>query len=65
MMNVTQMANRMPPTIVPKTSRFSQPMSRTNEIVSMLTAGVSVPRLLFPLISVGVLTACLSGVLNY
>jgi LPS export ABC transporter permease LptG len=40
-------------------------MSRTNEIVSMLTAGVSVPRLLFPLISVGVLTACLSGVLNY
>ena len=40
-------------------------MSRTNEIVSMLTAGVSVPRLLLPLIVVGVLTAIVSGALNY
>jgi len=40
-------------------------LSRTNEIVSMLTAGVSVPRLLAPLIGMGMLTAMLSGVLNY
>jgi LPS export ABC transporter permease LptG len=40
-------------------------MSRTNEIVSMMTAGVSVPRLLLPLIIMGVVTAALSGVLNY
>src|SRR2546429_6908754 len=32
-------------------------MSRANEIVSMLTAGVSLPRLLLPLIRVGVLPA--------
>ena len=40
-------------------------MSRTNEIVSMLTAGVSVPRLLLPLIVMGLLTAGVSGALNY
>jgi LPS export ABC transporter permease LptG len=40
-------------------------MSRTNEIVSMLTAGISVPRLLAPLIAMGALTAIVSGVLNY
>ncbi len=40
-------------------------MSRTNEIVSMLTAGVSVPRLLVPLIAMGILTAAVSGILNY
>src|SRR6476619_3790093 len=31
-------------------------MSRANEIVSMLTAGVSIPRVLMPLIVVGILT---------
>ena len=31
-------------------------MSRANEIVSMLTAGVSVPRLLLPLFVIGLLT---------
>ncbi|MEP6685225.1 MAG: LptF/LptG family permease [Verrucomicrobiota bacterium] len=40
-------------------------MSRSNEIVSMLTAGVSIPRLLFPLICIGVLTAIGSLALNY
>lgn len=40
-------------------------MSRANEIVSMLTAGVSVPRLLLPLIAVGLLTSAVSGALNY
>jgi lipopolysaccharide export system permease protein len=40
-------------------------MSRTNEIVSMLTAGVSIPRLLLPLILMGLLTTALCGVLNY
>ena len=40
-------------------------MSRSNEIVSMLTAGVSIPRLLFPLICMGVLTAIGSTALNY
>jgi len=40
-------------------------MSRTNEIVSMLTAGISVPRLLAPLIAIGALTATVSGALNY
>ncbi|HYY26679.1 MAG TPA: LptF/LptG family permease [Chthoniobacterales bacterium] len=40
-------------------------MSRRNEIVSMLSAGVSVPRVLFPLILLGlVLTAACTG-LNY
>ena len=32
-------------------------MSRTNEIVSMLTAGVSLPRVLLPLIFIGVITS--------
>lgn len=40
-------------------------MSRTNEIVSMLTAGISIPRLLLPLILMGLLTAGVSGALNY
>ncbi|MBA2743310.1 MAG: LptF/LptG family permease [Chthoniobacterales bacterium] len=40
-------------------------MSRTNEIVSMLTAGISIPRLLVPLIAMGLLTAAVSGALNY
>lgn len=40
-------------------------MSRTNEIVSMLTAGISIPRLLLPLIVIGLLTTALTGVLNY
>jgi LPS export ABC transporter permease LptG len=40
-------------------------MSRTNEVVSMLTAGISVPRLLAPLIAMGTLTAIVSGVLNF
>ena len=40
-------------------------MSRTNEIVSMLTAGVSIPRLILPLIGMGLITALVSGALNY
>lgn len=40
-------------------------MSRTNEIVSMLTAGVSIPRLLVPLFAVGLLTTGVTGALNY
>ncbi len=40
-------------------------MSRANEIVSMLTAGVSVPRVLVPLFVVGLLSATGSAVLNY
>ena len=40
-------------------------MSRTNEIVSMLTAGISIPRLILPLIVAGLLTAVVSGALNY
>ena len=40
-------------------------MSRTNEIVSMLTAGVSVPRVLVPLFVMGLLTVAISGALNY
>ncbi len=40
-------------------------MSRTNEIVSMLTAGVSIPRLLVPLMAMGLVTAAISGALNY
>lgn len=40
-------------------------MSRTNEIVSMLTAGVSVPRVILPLIVIGLLTAAASSALNY
>ena len=40
-------------------------MSRSNEIVSMLTAGVSLPRLAAPLLLVGLLTTGLSTALNY
>src|SRR6201993_1856632 len=40
-------------------------MSRANEIVSMLTAGVSIPRVLAPLIVVGLLTVAGSLALNY
>jgi lipopolysaccharide export system permease protein len=40
-------------------------MSRANEIVSMLTAGVSVPRFLLPLILLGLLTVAGSMALNY
>ncbi len=40
-------------------------MSRSNEIVSMLTAGVSIPRLLLPLIAVGLVTTAASTALNY
>src|SRR5437762_3931690 len=40
-------------------------MSRANEIVSMLTAGVSIPRVLLPLIIVGLLTVWASTALNY
>jgi LPS export ABC transporter permease LptG len=40
-------------------------MSRANEIVSMLTAGISVPRVLRPLMAVGLLTVAASTALNY
>src|ERR1700759_2491810 len=40
-------------------------MSRANEIVSMLTAGVSVPRVLLPLMVIGLLTVAGSFALNY
>jgi len=40
-------------------------MSRANEIVSMLTAGISLPRLLFPLLVIGVLTSAGAFALNY
>jgi lipopolysaccharide export system permease protein len=40
-------------------------MSRANEIVSMLTAGVSIPRVLTPLIAIGILTVAASFALNY
>jgi LPS export ABC transporter permease LptG len=40
-------------------------MSRANEIVSMLTAGVSLPRVLVPLIGIGLLTVAASMALNY
>lgn len=40
-------------------------MSRSNEIVSMLTAGVSLPRLAAPLLLAGLLTTAASTVLNY
>src|SRR5436853_5317387 len=40
-------------------------MSRANEIVSMLTAGVSIPRVLAPLIGMGLLTVAGSFALNY
>jgi lipopolysaccharide export system permease protein len=40
-------------------------MSRANEIVSMLTAGISVPRMLLPLMVLGLLTTGLVLALNY
>jgi lipopolysaccharide export system permease protein len=40
-------------------------MTRSNEIVSMLTAGVSLPRLAAPLLLAGLLTTVASTVLNY
>jgi lipopolysaccharide export system permease protein len=40
-------------------------MSRANEIVSMLTAGVSIPRVLTPLIAIGLITVAASLGLNY
>src|SRR5688572_2994735 len=40
-------------------------MSRSNEIVSMLTAGVSLPRILAPLLAAGLLTTGVSTFLNY
>jgi lipopolysaccharide export system permease protein len=40
-------------------------MSRANEIVSMLTAGVSVPRVLLPLIVIGLITVAATTALNY
>jgi lipopolysaccharide export system permease protein len=40
-------------------------MSRRNEIVSMLTAGVSVPRVLLPLILLGLLLTAACTLLNY
>ncbi len=40
-------------------------MSRANEIVSMLTAGISIPRVLLPLFIIGLLTVWASAALNY
>src|SRR2546423_7828642 len=40
-------------------------LSRSNEIVSMLTAGVSLPRILAPLLLIGLLTTAASAALNY
>ncbi len=40
-------------------------LSRSNEIVSMLTAGVSLPRILAPLLFIGLLTTATSTALNY
>jgi lipopolysaccharide export system permease protein len=40
-------------------------LSRSNEIVSMLTAGVSLPRVLAPLLIIGLLTTAASTFLNY
>ena len=40
-------------------------ISRANEIVSMLTAGVSLPRVLLPLIGIGLLTVAVTMALNY
>src|SRR5205814_3546026 len=41
------------------------PISRAHEIVSMLTAGVSIPRVLAPLIGMGLLSVAASFALNY
>jgi len=40
-------------------------MSRANEIVSMLTAGVSIPRVIWPLVVIGILTVAATMALNY
>jgi len=40
-------------------------MSRANEIVSMLTAGVSIPRVIRPLLAIGLLTVGATMALNY
>jgi lipopolysaccharide export system permease protein len=40
-------------------------LSRSNEIVSMLTSGVSLPRILAPLLVIGLLTTAGSTALNY
>jgi LPS export ABC transporter permease LptG len=40
-------------------------LSRSNEIVSMLTSGVSLPRVLAPLLAIGLLTTAASTALNY
>jgi LPS export ABC transporter permease LptG len=40
-------------------------LSRSNEIVSMLTSGVSLPRILAPLLIIGLLTTAASTALNY
>jgi lipopolysaccharide export system permease protein len=40
-------------------------LSRSNEIVSMLTAGVSLPRILRPLLIIALLTTAASTALNY
>src|SRR5437660_7880504 len=40
-------------------------MSRANEVVSMLTAGISLPRVLLPLIGMGLLTVAATMALNY
>jgi lipopolysaccharide export LptBFGC system permease protein LptF len=40
-------------------------MSRSNEIVSMLTAGVSVTRILLPLIVIGLITVAATMAMNY
>ena len=40
-------------------------MSRANEIVSMLTAGISVPRVILPLIFIGLITSLGMAALNY
>jgi LPS export ABC transporter permease LptG len=40
-------------------------LSRSNEIVSMLTAGVSLPRILTPLLFIALLTTAASTALNY
>ena len=40
-------------------------MSRANEVVSMLTAGVGLPRVLLPLIAIGLFTVAASMALNY
>ena len=40
-------------------------MSRSNEVVSMLTAGVSLPRMLLPLLAMGILMTLGTMALNY